>query len=254
MGRLWRIVKGFFLRLVGKAEEANPRALLEAEISDFHKATAQFNENLAKQAGMIERLKAQVAQEEKKSEMLKARASAAYAAKNMAKAGQFALNLKETQRELEENNKQLDNAEELYKNLIRQRDTYVKEARARIDRVKSKISKAEMAEAQAKLTELASDAVFNPDGAGLATLEDKLDERTANAQGKVRVASESMDQAEWSVTQAEQEAMEAQALAEFASQMGLEGPVAAEPAAAADAPALDLGPVETAPAETEGAG
>ena len=54
MGRLFRIIKGWFLRLIGSAEDANPRAILEAEIADFHKASAQYNQNLAKQAGMIE--------------------------------------------------------------------------------------------------------------------------------------------------------------------------------------------------------
>ena len=67
MGRLFRIIKGWFLRIVGKAEDANPRAILEAEIADFHKASAQFNQNLAKQAGLIERLKGQIASEGKNS-------------------------------------------------------------------------------------------------------------------------------------------------------------------------------------------
>ncbi len=250
MGRLWRIIKGWFLSLIGKAESANPRAMLETEIADFHKATAQFNENLAKQAGMIERLKAQIATEEKKLEMAKARASAAYAAKNMAKAGSLALTVKDTQRELDENRNQLQNAEQLYQNLVRQRDTYVSEARKRIDNIKGKIGRAEMAEAQARLTEMASDASFNPDGTGLAGLEDKLDERIANAQGKVRVASDQMATDDWTVTEAEQSALEAQALAEFAKEMGLEAPpAAAAPAAPAAAP--DLGPVEPVAAEPE---
>ncbi|MFT7625363.1 MAG: phage shock protein A [Myxococcota bacterium] len=246
MGRLWRIIKGWFLGLVGKAEEANPRAMLEAEIADFHKATAQFNENLAKQAGMIERLKAQISTEEKKLEMAKARAAAAYAAKNMQRAGSLALTVKETQRDITENQAQQTAAETLYQNLVRQRDTYVKEARQRIDDVKGKISKAEMAEAQAQLTELASDVVFNPDGSGLSALDKKLDERIAHASGKVRVASEQMDASEWSMTEAEQSAMEAAALAEFAKEMGLDAPAAAPAAAApaAESAGMDLGPAE----------
>ena len=241
MGRLWRIVKGWWLSLVGSAEEANPRALLESEIAEFHKATAAFNENLAKQAGMIERLKAQIVAEQKKLEMATARAQAAYTAKNMERAGQLALTVKETRREVEENKVQLKDSDELYENLKRQRDTYVKEARARIDKIKSKISKAEMAEAQAKLTEMASDVVFNPDGTGLASLEGKLDERIANAQGKVRVASDQLETDEWAMTEGEQKAMESAALAEFAASMGLEAPAGTAPVAAAPA---DLGPMD----------
>ncbi|MBT9559378.1 MAG: hypothetical protein IV100_25340, partial [Myxococcales bacterium] len=147
MGRLWQIIRGWWYRIIGKAEEANPRAILEAQIADFQKNSAQFNENLAKQAGMIERLKNQVTAEEKKIELMTARASAAYAAGQMEKAGQMALQIKETKREIDENKKQLIASEELFKNLSRQRDVYLKQARERIDAVKSKISKAEMAEA-----------------------------------------------------------------------------------------------------------
>ena len=250
MGRLFRIIKGWFLRIVGKAEDANPRAILEAEIADFHKASAQFNQNLAKQAGLIERLKGQIASEGKKLEMLTARASASYKAGNMEKAGSMALQIKEVTREIEENKVQLNEAEELYQNLTRQREVYSKEARARIDKIKSKISRVEMAEAQAKLTEAMSDATFNPDGTGLATLEDKLDERIANAQGKVRVATEMSEMSDFSVTEAEQDALEQQALAEFAAQMGLA--TAAPPIDAAPA-ARDLGPAEPAEVEEVGA-
>ena len=246
MGRLFRIIKGWFLRLVGSAEDANPRAILEAEVAEFHKASAQFNQNLAKQAGMIERLKGQIASEGKKLEMLTARATAAFKAGNTEKAGQMALQIKEVTREVEENKLQLKEAEELYQNLTKQREVYTKEARARIDKIKSKISRVEMAEAQAKLTESMSDASFNADGTGLANLEDKLDERIANAQGKVRVATELSELSDFNVTEAEQNALEQQALAEFAAQMGL-----ASPAPVVDsAPATrDLGPVEAVEAE-----
>lgn len=250
MGRLWRIVKGWWLRLIGKAEQANPRAMLEAEIDGFHKATASYNENLAKQAAMIERLKSQIATESKKVELMTARASAAYQAKNMTKAGSIALQLKETKRELEENRNQLKQADELYKSLIKQRDTFAKEARARIEKIKSKISKAEMAEAQAKLTEMASATTFSVGESGLNNLEEKLDERIANAQGKVRVASDSLETDDWTMTEDEQNAMEGQALAEFAQQMGFEAAPAPAPAAA-DAPARDLGPVDMGPIEPE---
>ena len=253
MGRLWRIVKGWWHRLLGKAEEANPKAILEAEIANFHQATASFNENLAKQAGMVQRLKAQIVKEQKKVEMATARASAAYQAKNLEKAGALALALKDAKRELSENQVQLKSSEELYVNLVRQRDVYVKEARARIDKIKSKISKAEMAEAQAQLTAMASDAVFNPDGTGLASLEDKLDERIANAQGKVTVATGMMEGDTWSVTEDEQSAMEQAALAEFAQQMGFEAEpaTAAAPDLGADMGGLDLGPIDDAPKVTE---
>lgn len=244
MGRLFQIIRGWWFRLIGKAEEANPRAILESQIADFQKNSAQFNENLAKQAGMIERLKNQVAAEEKKIELMTARASAAYAAGQMEKAGAMALQIKETRREIDENKRQLIASEELFKNLSRQRDVYLKQARERIDAVKSKISKAEMAEAQAKLGEMASNVNFSPDGTGINALEEKLDERIANAQGKVRVASDQVASQEWTATEGEQKALEGAALAEFAREMGFAPtPAPVEPMAAP----RDLGPADDLP-------
>ena len=107
-----------------------------------------------------------------------------------------------------------------------------------------------MAEAQAKLTEAMTDANFNPDGTGLSSLEDKLDERIANAQGKVRVATEMSELSDFNVTEAEQSALEQQALAEFAAQMGL---AAAAPPVAATPAARDLGPAEPEQADEVGA-
>ena len=244
MGRLFRIFKGWWLRLIGKAEAANPKALLEAEIAEFQKATATYNENLAKQAGMIERLKSQIAADEKALELLKARAQAAYAAKQMDRAGALALQVKDKSRETEENKVQMKAADELYKNLVRQRDVYVKEARRKIDEVKSKISKAEMAEAQAKLTEVASATAFDMSGAGasLDRLDEGLNERISNAQGKVRVAGDAMQSSGLVQTEEEQKALEAQALAEFAAQMGLAPPAVAK--SVADPSAHDLGPLD----------
>lgn len=252
MGRLWNLVKGWWLRLLGQAEGMSPRALLEAEIDDFHKAGAKYNQNLAKQAGMIERLKATIMQQNKEVESLTARASAAYAAKAMDKAGSFALKVKDAKVELEGHRAQLAQSEELYQNLLKQRDSYTKKASERIDAIKGKISKAEMAEAQAKLTEIASSTAFDMSGSGAALerLDDKLDERIADAQGKVRVATDSSMSDEFSVSDAEREAMEALALAEFASQMGLGSPAAPEAILATPAVAPpELGPADDVEAE-----
>jgi phage shock protein A len=108
-----------------------------------------------------------------------------------------------------------------------------------------------MAEAQAKLTEIASSTAFDMSGSGAALerLDDKLDERIADAQGKVRVATDSAAADEFNVTDAERKAMEALALSEFASQMGLAAPAA--PAEDPVAAPPELGPVDEVAADPE---
>lgn len=241
-GRMWNLVRGFFGLFVSGLEKANPRAMLEAEVLAFQEAVGQYNTNLAKQAGMVERLREQIKRQKKELENLTARVTANYAAKNMEEAGRAALAAKQLKSDLTENESQLTAADEMYKNLNRQRDVYVKEAQRRIETIKQKLSKAEMAESQAKLAEIASATAFNLSGTGanLERLESNLDERIADAGGKARVAQDSMKSGGWVMKEEEQKALEAQALNEFAASMGLPG---AKPAEAAAEP-KDMGPTE----------
>lgn len=244
MGRLWNLVRGFFGLFVSGIEKANPRAMLEAEMISFQEAVGSYNTNLAKQAGMVERLKGQIASQRKQLEQLTARVTANFAAKNMEEAGRAALLAKQMKTDLTENEAQLKAADEMYQNLNRQRDVYVREAQRKIDAIKQKLSKAEMAEAQAKLSEIASATAFNMNGSGasLDRLEKNLDERIADASGKARVAQDSMKGGGWVMKEEEQKALEQQALSEFATSMGLPG--AAKPEAQAAPDSRDLGPSE----------
>ncbi|MCE9583771.1 MAG: PspA/IM30 family protein [Planctomycetes bacterium] len=244
MGRLWNLVRGFFGLFVSGIEKANPRAMLEAEMISFQEAVGSYNTNLAKQAGMVERLKGQIASQRKQLEQLTARVTANFAAKNMEEAGRAALLAKQMKTDLTENEAQLKAADEMYQNLNRQRDVYVREAQRKIDAIKQKLSKAEMAEAQAKLSEIASATAFNMSGSGasLDRLEKNLDERIADASGKARVAQDSMKGGGWVMKEEEQKALEQQALSEFATSMGLPGAAKPETQTAPDS--RDLGPSE----------
>ncbi len=242
-GRLINLVKGFFGLFVSGLEKANPRAMLEAEMLAFQEAVGQYNTNLAKQAGMVERLKGQIVSQRKQLDNLTARVTANMAAKNMEEAGRAALQAKQMKTDLTENEAQLKSSEEMYQNLNRQRDVYVREAQRKIEMIKQKLSKAEMAEAQSKLAEMASSTAFNLSGSGanLDRLEQNLDERIADASGKARVAQDSMKGGGWVVKEEEQKALEAQALAEFSASMGLPHPATKMDEATGS---KDLGPGE----------
>lgn len=244
-GRLFNLVRGFFGLFVSGLEKSNPRAMLESEMLAFQEAVGQYNTNLAKQAGMVERLKGQIASQKKQLDMLTARVTANMASKNMEEAGRCALQAKQLKQDLTENEEQLKAGDEMYGNLNRQRDVYVREAQRKIEAIKQKLSKAEMAEAQAKLAEMASSTAFNLSGSGanLSRLEENLDVRIADASGKARVAQDSMKGGGWVVKEDEQKALEAQALSEFSASMGLPNP-AAKSEEAAPAP-KDLGPSES---------
>ncbi|NMA26221.1 MAG: hypothetical protein GX934_00460, partial [Burkholderiales bacterium] len=128
-----------------------------------------------------------------------------------------------------------------------QRDVYVREAQKRIENIKQKLSRAEIAEAQAQLAEIATATSFDLAGSGatLDRLEENLDQRMTDAMGKARVASDAASTGDWKLKAEEEAALEKQALAEFATAMGL----AAAPAAAPVQPLpmeRDLGPAQGA--------
>ena len=132
-------------------------------------------------------------------------------------AGQYALRLKTVERELDENRKQLDQAEVTYKELVRARDVAVQMTRQKIEALKSGISDMKMKKAMAEITEMASGMVTNLGGAGdtLNRLEAMVQEERYRASGRVRVAVDSLDLNDVHVKEAEQKALADQALEEF---------------------------------------
>ncbi|MHB2015597.1 MAG: PspA/IM30 family protein [Candidatus Xenobia bacterium] len=256
MDRLVKLIKGFFSLFVGNLEARNPRALIEAETVALQEALTNYNTNLAKQAGLVERLRTQIERQKKLSDQLTSKTKALMAAGQNEEAAQNALQLKQTNQEMADNQQQMKQADDLYKTLSQQRDVYVRDANKRIEAIKQKLSKAEIAEAQAKLAEIATSTGFTLSGSGatLSRLEEKLDERVAEATGKARVAADSAKGGEWTVKAEEEKAMANQALAEFAATMGMEAPagVKAAPVSATrelgptDNVTRELGPKETA--------
>ncbi|MBI3925752.1 MAG: PspA/IM30 family protein [Armatimonadetes bacterium] len=250
--RIKKLIKGFLSMFISDLEAAHPRALLEAEITALHEAVANYNTNLAKQAALVERLRGQTEKTRKELDRYTARATAVYQAQQMEEAGRLALMVKTLKQDLTDQQTQLGQADELYKNLTRQRDVYVREAQKRIENIKQKMTKAEIAESQADLAEIATTTAFDLAGSGatLQRIEEKLDERVAQATGKARVAADQAGTGDWATKAEEESALEAQALAEFATAMGMAPPVQAQaPAPAAPEPQereRDLGPAQSA--------
>jgi len=245
--RLSKLIKGFLSLFISGLETANPKALLEAEVQALHSAVGNYNKNLARQAGLVERLKMQVEREKKDVDRLTAQASALFNAGQMEAAGRLALQLKSLKASLADNEAQFKQADDLYRNLSQQRDVYVREAQKRIENIKQKLSRAEIAEAQAQLAEIATATSFDLAGSGatLERLEEKLDERVTEAMGKARVASDAATTGDWAIKAEEESALEQQALAEFATAMGLAAPPAP---AEVQAPPMEreLGPAQGA--------
>jgi phage shock protein A len=232
--RLMNLLRAFGNLFVGGLERRNPEALLALEQENLRKQIGSYNQGLAAHAGLAERIMGQVRKLEGEQRDLRAKATAHLRAGNREAAGQYALRLQTVDRELEENRRQLEQAEETYKNLVRARDVAVQAARAKIEALKGAITDMRMNQAVAEMHEMAAGMVTEIGGSGdtLNRLHDMVEEERTRAAGRARVAKDSIDMSEVSVKETEMKALADQALADFAAKEGiaLEGVATPAPA------------------------
>lgn len=242
--RFANLIRGFFGLFISGLEKQNPEALLEVETENLRKQIAQYNQGLASHAGLCESLMSQVRKLEGEERDLKAKTSANLRAGNRNAAGQYALRLQTVTRELEENRRQLEQAETTYKDLLKARDVAVSSARAKIESLKSSISDLKMKRALAELTEMASGMISSIGGSGdtLDRLQTMVEEERNKAAGRARVARDSMDMSGVQLKESEQNALADQALADFAAKEGIALEPSTSSSPTADAPAKTMGP------------
>jgi phage shock protein A len=221
--RIANLFRGFLSLFVSGLEKRNPEALLEVERENLRAQIAQYNQGLAAHAGMAERLMSQVRRLETDEQELRARTTANLRAGNRDLAGQLALRLQTISRELEENRKQAQQADETYKNLLKARDVAVKAARDKIEKLRFSLDDLKVKKAMAEMTEMASGMISQIGGAGetLDRLHEMVEQEREKAAGRVRVARDSVDTSEIDMKEAEQNALAEQALADFAAKEGI---------------------------------
>lgn len=232
--RLLNVIRGWFGLAVSDLEKRNPEALLELETENLRKQIGSYNQGLAAHAGLAERMMSQVRKLETEERELRASTTAHLRAGNKDAAGQYALRLQTVTRELEENRRQMAQAEETYRNLVKARDVAVNAARAKIEGLKGAINDMRMKKAMAEMNEMAAGMVGQIGGSGdtLNRLHEMVEEERTKAAGRARVARDSIDMTQIHVKEAEQQALADQALAEFAAAEGISlGGEAAPPAA-----------------------
>lgn len=248
--RIANLFKGFLGLFISGLEKQNPEALLEVEKENLRKQMAQFNQGLATHAGLCEKLMSQVKRLEKQEVDLKAKAAANLRAGNQAAAGELALELQNTRRELEDNRSQLTDAEKTYKELVGARDTAVKAARDKIESLRRGIDDLKMQRALAEMNEMAGGMLTKIGGSGdtLDRLHTMVEEERTKAAGRARVARDSIDTSEFKQKAGEREALASMALADLAAELGMPVPAsgtgtAASNPTATEGPAKSMGPV-----------
>jgi hypothetical protein len=224
---MFRWIATLFRDLVGLfgsgAAPRSPEALLDAEKESLRRQVAQFNQGLAAHAALCNRLMAQTKTLESEEQQLKAKTAANLRAGNRNAAGQYALRLQTVSRELAENREQLKQAQDVYTNLVRSRDTALAAAQARIAAVKNTLNDLRVQQSMAELSNLASGIAASAGGPGdtLDRLRVMVEEERDRAAGKARVAHDLLEAGELGQKEAENNAQAERALAEFAARQGI---------------------------------
>lgn len=221
--RISNLIKGFLGLFVSGMERQNPRALLEVEKENLRAQIAKYNQGLASHAALCERLMTQVKKQDAEERDLRAKTTAHLRAGNREMAASLALRLQKVTSELAENRKQLEQAEDTYKDLVKARDVTVDAAKSKIEALKYTIGDMEIKKATAEMTEMASGMISSIGGSGdtLNRLEEMVGEERDKAAGRARVAKDSLNMHEFEMKEEEQEALADQALADFAAKEGI---------------------------------
>jgi len=221
--RISNLFRGFFGLFVSGMERRNPEALLEVETENLRRQIGQYNQGLTSHAALCERLMTQVRKQEVEQRDLRAKTTANLRAGNRDAAGQYAIRLQTIDKDLEENRKQLEQAETTYRDLVRARDVAVTTAKAKIEALRSSISDMKMKKAMAELTEMASGMITTIGGSGdtLDRLQGMVEQEREKAAGRMRVAKDSLDTSGLVMKEHEQKALAEQALADFAAKEGI---------------------------------
>src|SRR5262245_37171274 len=237
------LFRGFLVLCISGLERRNPEALRELEREHLREQISKYNQGLASHAALAERLMTQVRKLESDERDLRAKTTANLKAGNQEIAGQYALRLQTITRELGENRTQLQQAEDTYKNLIKARDVAVTQARAKIESLRQSIDDLKVKKALAELTEMASGMVSQIGSSGdtLDRLHAMVEEEREKAAGRARVARDAMSTTSIEMQDAEQKALAAQALADFAAREGLTLAASPTETPAPESPAKTMG-------------
>ena len=215
--RTFHLVNGLASRLVSIFERRNPEALLEVEKERLRKVVGRYNEGLVSHAALAERLKIQVADGEAKVAETTAKTQALVKAAETKAAGRYALQLKEATARLAEDRKQLTAAEDTFRHLVSTRDVAVAEARTRIEQLRRQIGDLKVNRAVADLQGMANAMMddFNAPGDSLNRLQEMVAEEREKARARTRVVTSTTSASDIAAREIEQDALAAQALAEF---------------------------------------
>ena len=229
--RIGRLFSGFLSLFIGGIEERNPEALMEAARQEFRDRMAQYNQALARLAGIAERLKAQIKTKSGRAQDLERRILANHSAGNLELAGSLARELQELKADLTTDTHELAETEDAYQANLRQAKVAQKEFEDKVQRLERQLSQVKVKEAQAEASAALSSVAFKVGDLGdtMKTVEEVLNKRYEMSAGKARLAKDMVNMDQVQEKESERKALEQGALAEFLASQGIQASGATAP-------------------------
>ena len=249
--RIGRLFRGFFGLFISGIERRNPEALMEAARQEFRDRMAQYNQALARMAGIAERLKSQIRTKTARAQDLERRIMANHRAGNLELAGSLARELQETKADLTTDTQELAETEEAYQANLRQARVAQKEFEDKVRRLERQLSQVKVKEAQAEAAGALSNVAFKVGDMGdtMRTVEEVLAKRYEMSAGKARLAKDMVDVERVQERESERKALEQTALAEFLASQGIAAPAAEQ--SQAGLAVKEIGPPQSARGDSE---
>jgi phage shock protein A len=242
-GKLWRALMAQLNKLANFFWTSDPIAQMQYE---YDLAVAQLKEGregLEQYRALVERVGRQVANDKAHVADLEAKVKAYLQSGDRETAARFALELQKAQKDLQENEGQLQMHEQAYNNNL----TKIKHASGKLAQIRDKISKYDtelkMSKAEAEMAKLAQDFHFDVT-TDFGQIEQVIQDRIGLNRAKARVAADLSGEgmADIQRDQAMEKVMADQALREFEVRMGLVTPETAK----VEEARKELGPAATA--------
>ncbi len=225
MGKLWNAFYAQVNKMANWLWQNDPVAQMQLE---YDKSVAQLKEGregLEQYRALVERVSRQVASGETRKEQLTAKIKVCLKSGDRESAGQLAIRLAETEKELAENKHQLELHEKAYQNNVEK----IKYATKNLAKVREKIKTYEadlkMSEAEAQMAKLSQS--FNFDiTTDFGQIEQVMQEKIDLNRAKVRVAADMSEDMlkEIEIEKKTESAMAEDLLAKFEIDMGLKTP------------------------------
>ncbi|MBI5243875.1 MAG: PspA/IM30 family protein [Elusimicrobia bacterium] len=217
--RFMRVVRSFVGFFISTMED--PKLILEQTVRDMQDKIPVMNQGLAKARGGIIMIEGEIKQYEREISLLTAKVKACVIGKDASLGGQYAIRLKKTQEALARDKEQLAAAKAGYESLLKMKEKFMREMKAKTDEAMAAIRDAEASKWKSELADTFEQFEVAGTDATYDEMVGKLRQKLAEAEGRLAMAAESVDQKAIAIDE-QAEALEGQELFKnFQMEMGI---------------------------------